>query len=85
MSGQGRPGESPVRLLGVSILQFMEKLPDRQAVEALTFDLRWGMEADEGGFHQIQTKIGGNLVRWIRLMRCCIESVTINNDDGGFL
>jgi len=32
----GRPGESPVRLLGVSILQFMERLADRQAVEALT-------------------------------------------------
>lgn len=34
----GRPGESLVRLLGVSILQFMERVPDRQAVEALTFD-----------------------------------------------
>ncbi len=51
----GRPGESPVRLLGVSILQFMERLPDRQAVEALTFDVRWkcalGMDLDEAGFH----------------------------------
>jgi transposase len=51
----GRPAESPVRLLGVSILQYMEKLPDRQAVEALTFDLRWksaiGMDVDERGFH----------------------------------
>lgn len=51
----GRPGENPVRLLGVSILQFMERLPDRQAVEALTFDVRWkcalGMDLDEVGFH----------------------------------
>jgi hypothetical protein len=51
----GRPGESPVRLLAVSILQFMEKLPDRQAVEAMVFDVRWkcalGMELEEGGFH----------------------------------
>jgi len=51
----GRPGESPVRLLGLSMLQFMEKVPDRQAVEAMTFDVRWkcalGMDLDEGAFH----------------------------------
>ena len=51
----GRPAENPVRLLGVTILQYMEKLPDRQAVNAMVFDLRWkcalGMEVDEGGFH----------------------------------
>lgn len=51
----GRPGENPVRLLAVSLLQFMEKLPDRQAVEAMIFDVRWkcalGMELHEGGFH----------------------------------
>lgn len=44
----GRPAENPVRLLGVTILQYMEKLPDRRAVDAMTFDLRWkcalGME-----------------------------------------
>ena len=51
----GRPGESPVRLLGLSVLQFMERLPDRQAVEAMTFDVRWkcalGMDLDEKAFH----------------------------------
>jgi len=51
----GRPAENPVRLLGVTILQYMEKLPDRQAVNAMVFDLRWKcaleMEVDEGGFH----------------------------------
>ena len=51
----GRPAVNPVRLLGVTILQYMEKLPDRQAVNAMVFDLRWKcaleMEVDEGGFH----------------------------------
>ena len=29
----GRPGVEPVLLLGVSVLQFLERVPDRQAVE----------------------------------------------------
>jgi hypothetical protein len=49
----GRPAVNPVRLLGVTLMQYMEKLPDRQAVEAMTFDIRWKcaleMEVDEGG------------------------------------
>jgi transposase len=51
----GRPAEEPVRMLAALILQFMERLPDRQAAEACSFDLRWklalGMEADEPAFH----------------------------------
>jgi hypothetical protein len=51
----GRPAEEPVRRLGVLILQYMERLPDRQAAESCTYDLRWklalGMEADETAFH----------------------------------
>ena len=31
--GNGRPGVEPVALLGVSIFQFLERAPDRQAVE----------------------------------------------------
>lgn len=50
----GRPAVNPVRLLGVTLLQYMEKLPDRQAVEAMVFDIRWKcaleMEVDESGF-----------------------------------
>jgi transposase len=50
----GRPAVNPVRLLGVTLLQYMEKLPDRQAAEAVVFDIRWKcaleMELDEGGF-----------------------------------
>ena len=36
----GRPAEEPVRMLAVTLLQFMERLPDRQAAEACTWDGR---------------------------------------------
>lgn len=51
----GRPAEDPVLMLAVSILQFMERLPDRKAAEACVYDLRWkmalGRELDALGFH----------------------------------
>ncbi|MBU2575165.1 MAG: transposase [Elusimicrobia bacterium] len=54
-SDNGRPAEEPVRMMGATILQFMERMPDRQAAEACAFDLRWklalGMKADEPAFH----------------------------------
>jgi transposase len=37
----GRPALEPVRLLAVLVLQFVERLPDRQAMEAMQYDLRW--------------------------------------------
>jgi hypothetical protein len=50
----GRPAVNPARLLGVTLLQYMEKLPDRQAADSVVFDIRWKcaleMEVDEGGF-----------------------------------
>jgi transposase len=39
--GNGRPGIEPVLLLGVSVLQFMERLPDRQAAEMAKYHLGW--------------------------------------------
>jgi hypothetical protein len=39
--GNGRPGIEPVLLLGVSLLQFMERCPDRQAMEHLKYHLGW--------------------------------------------
>jgi transposase len=51
----GRPGESPVKLVAVMLLQCMERMPDRQAVDAMTYDIRWKfalrMDLDERGFH----------------------------------
>src|SRR6266568_6804082 len=37
----GRAGVEPVLLLGVLIFQFLERLPDRQAVEMLKYHLGW--------------------------------------------
>ena len=39
----GRPETDPVLLAGVTLLQYMERLPDRQAVERCRFDARWRM------------------------------------------
>lgn len=51
----GRPAEEPVEMLGATILQFMERLPDRQAAEACGYDLRWKLAlrlpADKEVFH----------------------------------
>ncbi|MGH9556835.1 MAG: transposase, partial [Terriglobales bacterium] len=37
----GRPGVEPVLLMGVSVLQFLERVPDRQAVERVKYHLGW--------------------------------------------
>jgi transposase len=51
----GRPGVEPVALLGVMIFQFLERMPDRQAVELVKSNLGWGLALNltlsEGGFH----------------------------------
>ena len=50
----GRPGTEPVILMGVSLLQFMEREPDRQAAGRCAFDLRWklalGMKVEDPAF-----------------------------------
>ncbi|MEN6425218.1 MAG: transposase [Phycisphaerales bacterium] len=51
----GRPGIDPVLVAGVTLLQFMEKAPDRKAVEQVRFHLGWKHALDlavgYGGFH----------------------------------
>jgi len=51
----GRPPIDPVLVLGVTLLQFMEKAPDRQALERLRWHLGWkhalGLTVDYAGFH----------------------------------
>jgi transposase len=46
----GRPPTDPVRMLAVVILQFLERLPDRQATQAMQYDMRWrlALHLDEG-------------------------------------
>jgi transposase len=54
VSNNGRPAIEPVLLLGVSVLQFLEKVPDRAAVEQLKYHLGWkfalNVELGEKGF-----------------------------------
>ena len=51
----GRPALDPVLVAGVTLLQFMEKAPDRQAMERLRMHLGWkhalGLAVDDAGFH----------------------------------
>ena len=51
----GRPGVEPVLLLGVVIFQFMERVPDRAAVEMVKYHLGWklalNVELQAKGFH----------------------------------
>src|ERR1700750_109193 len=53
--GHGRPGVEPVVLLGVSIFQFLERVPDRQAVEMVKYHLGWklalNLSLNDRGFH----------------------------------
>jgi transposase len=50
----GRPAWDPVRLLGVTVLQFVERVADRRAAELVQYDLRWRlalhMRSDESTF-----------------------------------
>jgi transposase len=51
----GRPAVEPVVLLGVLILQFLERVPDRQAVEMVKYHLGWKLalhlSLSDPGFH----------------------------------
>ena len=51
----GRPGIEPVLLLGVSILQELDGMPDRQAIEMLRYHAGWNFalnrQIGDGVFH----------------------------------
>ena len=54
-SDNGRPAVEPVVLLGVLIFQFLERVPDRQAVEMVKYHLGWKLalhlRLGDPGFH----------------------------------
>lgn len=54
-SGRGRPSIPPEVVASVIVLQTLHGLSDREAAEAVMFDLRWkaacGFAIDAGGFH----------------------------------
>ncbi len=43
----GRPGVEPVLLMGVSVLQFLERIPDRRAVEMVKYHVGWKFGLNE--------------------------------------
>lgn len=43
----GRPGVEPVLLMGVSVLQFLERVPDRRAVEMVKYHVGWKFGLNE--------------------------------------
>ena len=51
----GQPAASPARLALVTVMQFMEDLPDREAAEAVRARIDWkyllGLELNDAGFH----------------------------------
>ena len=54
-SGRGRPSVPPEVVASVIVLQTLHGLSDREAADAVTFDLRWkaacGIAIDAAGFH----------------------------------
>src|SRR4051794_41232421 len=54
-SGRGRPSIAPEVVAAVLVLQTLHGLSDREAAEAVTFDLRWkaacGVAIDGSAFH----------------------------------
>src|SRR3954449_7643488 len=54
-SGRGRPSVPPEVVASVIVLQTLHGLSDREAAEAVTFDLRWkaacGVAVDGSAFH----------------------------------
>jgi Transposase domain (DUF772)/Transposase DDE domain len=55
VTGRGRPSVPVEQVASVLVLQTLHSLSDREAVEALTFDLRWkaacGLAITDAGFH----------------------------------
>jgi transposase len=67
----GRRGLSPARLALVSVLQFAENLPDRQAAQAVRCRIDWkyalGMELTDPGFdHSVLSEFRDRMAGFVR-------------------
>jgi hypothetical protein len=66
-SGRGRPSVPADQVATVMVLQALEGLSDRDAVQALRTDLRWkvaaGLSLDDEGFHPTVLKLWRNNLR----------------------
>ena len=64
----GQPGYSPARLALISIMQFMERLSDRQAAEAVKARIDWkyglGLSLEDRGFdHSVLSEFRDRVLR----------------------
>lgn len=75
----GRPAIDPVVLAGVTLLQFMEKAPDRQAAEQVALNLGWkcalGLPLEYGGFHPTTLVVFRSRLVAGRLERVAFDAV----------
>jgi transposase len=76
---RGKPGISPAVLMLVTVLQFVERLTDRQAVAAVAGRIDWkyalGLELDDPGFdNSVLSEFRGRLVQH-GLSRLCFDKV----------
>jgi transposase len=76
---RGRPGISPALLMLVTVLQFVERLTDRQAVEAVAGRIDWkyalGLELSDPGFdNSVLSEFRSRLVEH-DLSRLCFDRV----------
>lgn len=85
----GRPAEDPVRMLAVVLLQYVERLPDRQAAVACQYDLRWKlalrMRIDEPSFHPSSLTVFRERLLEGGLERAAFESCLDILIDGGYV
>ncbi len=85
----GRPEVDPVFLTGVTILQMMERLPDRQAIMACQYDARWrlalGISEDWAGIDPSTLVYFRRRLAKHRLAKVALESGLAAMRSGGYL
>jgi transposase len=85
----GRPEIDPVFLTGVTILQMMERLPDRQAIMACQYDARWrlalGISQDWAGIDPSTLVYFRRRLAKYRLAKVALESGLTAMRSAGYL
>ncbi len=85
----GRPPIDPVLIAGVTLLQFMEKAPDRQAVQHVRFHLGWkqalGLPVDYAGFHPTSLVYFRQRLLEHQKSRCVFDAILQGLEDQGLV
>lgn len=85
----GRPAIDPVLVGGVTLLQFMEKAPDRQALKHVRYHLGWkhalGLEVDYAGFHPTSLVSFRQRLLEHQNGRCVFDAILRGLEDKGWV